>query len=136
MPKVAAGVYTIWENGRLVYVGMSGRGLAAEDIAAPDEPAKAKGLWTRLDSHASGRRSGDQFCVYVCDRFVVPHLSPEQQAHIGDGALSLDALTRQHIRENFEYRYVTVDNGRDALALERDVQRGAMSVGKPFLNPF
>lgn len=71
VPKVAAGVYTIWENGRLVYVGMSGRGLAAEDIAAPDEPAKAKGLWTRLDSHASGRRSGDQFCVYVCDRFVV-----------------------------------------------------------------
>ena len=135
VPKVAAGVYTVWEHGRLVYVGMSGRGLAAEDIAAPDEPAKAKGLWTRLDSHASGRRSGDQFCVYVCDRFVVPHLSPEQQVQIGDGVLSLDALTRDHIRDRFEYRYVTVDNGRDALALERDVQRGAMSVGKPFLNP-
>ncbi len=44
-------------------------------------------------------------------------------------------LTRKYIRENFEYRYVAVDNGRDALALERDVQRGAMSVGKPFLNP-
>lgn len=135
VPKVAAGVYTVWEQGRLVYVGMSGRGLAAEDIAAPDEPAKAKGLWTRLDSHASGRRSGDQFCVYVCDRFVVPHLSPQQQVQIGDGVLSLDALTRKYIRDRFEYRYVTVDNGRDALALERDVQRGAMSVGKPFLNP-
>lgn len=96
---------------------------------------KAKGLWTRLDSHASGRRSGDQFCVYVCDRFVVPHLSPQQQVQIGEGVLSLDALTREHIRDRFEYRYVTVDNGRDALALERDVQRGAMSVGKPFLNP-
>lgn len=36
------------------------RARAAEDVA---EPAKAKGLWTRLDSHASGRRSGDQFCV-------------------------------------------------------------------------
>ncbi len=136
VPKVAAGVYTVWEQGRLVYVGMSGRGLAAEDLDAPDEPVKAKGLWTRLDSHASGRRSGDQFCVYVCDRFVVPGLSPQQQAQIGDGILSLDALTRKHIHDHFEYRYVTVGNGSEAFALEREVQRGALSVGKPFLNPF
>ena len=135
VPKVAAGVYTVWENSRLVYVGMSGRSLTAEDIAAPDEPSKAKGLWTRLDSHASGRRSGDQFCVYVCDRFVVPRLTDEQQAQIGDGVLSLDALTRQHIREHFEYRYVPLDNGKDAFALEREVQRGGLAAGKPFLNP-
>ena len=45
----------------------------------PDEPKKAKGLWTRLNSHAIGRSSGDQFCVYACDRFVVPHLSDHQQ---------------------------------------------------------
>ena len=135
VPKVAAGVYTVWEHGRLIYVGMSGRALTAEDIDAPDEPTKAKGLWTRLDSHASGRRSGDQFCVYVCDRFVVPQLSAQQQAEIGEGRLSLDALTRKHIRDNFEYRYVTVGNGKDAFALERDVQRGALSIGKPFLNP-
>jgi hypothetical protein len=75
VPKVAAGVYSVWENGRLIYVGMSGRGLAAEDIDAPDEPVKAKGLWTRLDSHASGRKSGDQFCVYICDRSSC-HASP------------------------------------------------------------
>jgi hypothetical protein len=113
---------------------MSGRSLTAEDIDAPDEPTKAKGLWTRLDSHASGRRSGDQFCVYVCDRFVVPHLSAQQQAKIGEGTLSLDALTRKHIHDHFEYRYATVRNGGDAFALEREVQRGAMSVDKPFLN--
>jgi hypothetical protein len=58
VPKVAAGVYSVWEQGRLIYVGMSGRGLAAEDIDAPDEPVKAKGLWTRLDSHASGAPAG------------------------------------------------------------------------------
>jgi hypothetical protein len=45
--------------------------------------------------------------VYICDRFVVPHLSDEQQAQVGDGVLSLDVLTRQCIREHFEYRYVT-----------------------------
>ena len=131
VPKVAVGVYTVWDYGRLIYVGMSGRALTAEDTDAPDEPTKTKGLWTRLDSHASGRRSGDQFCVYVCDRFVVPQLSAQQQTEIGAGGLSIDALTR----DNFEHRYVTVGNGKDAFALERDVQRGALSVGKPFLNP-
>jgi hypothetical protein len=34
-----------------------------------------------------------------------------------------------------EYRYVSLPNGKDALALEREVQRGALAVGKPFLNP-
>lgn len=47
-----------------------------------------------LNSHAMGRRSGDQFCVYVCGRFVVPRLTSAQQAEVGDGRLSLDALTR------------------------------------------
>jgi hypothetical protein len=135
VPKVAAGVYTVWDQGRLVYVGMSGRALTLDGIDAPDEPAKAKGLWTRLNSHASGRRSGDQFCVYVCDRFVVPRLTVEQQAQIGDGLLSLDALTRKHIHDHFEYRYVTLQNGAEAFALERDVQRGALAAGKPALNP-
>jgi hypothetical protein len=77
-----------------------------------------------LNSHWSGRRSGDQFCVYVCDRFVVPHLSDQQQAQIGDGVLSLDTLTRERIHDHFEYRYVTVVNGKDAFALERELQRG------------
>jgi hypothetical protein len=132
---VASTAVRVWWHGRLIYVGMAGRGLTADDITAPDEPRTAKGLWTRLNSHASGRRSSDQLCVYVCDRFVVPQLSAQQQAEIGAGGLSLDALTRKHIRDNFEYRYVTVGNGTDAFALEREVQRGALSVGKPFLNP-
>ena len=133
VPKVAAAVYTIWDAGRLIYVGMAGRGLAAEDLYAPDEPVKAKGLWTRLNSHASG--SGDQFCVYVCDRFVVPHLSVQQQAQIAEGELALDALTRTLIHDRYEYRFITTPDGATAFALEREVQRGALSAGKPFLNP-
>jgi len=65
----------------------------ANEVDSPDEPVKAKDLWTRLNSHASGRRSGDQFCVYVCDRFVVPALSVAQQAQIAEGRLALDKLT-------------------------------------------
>jgi hypothetical protein len=135
VPKVAAGVYTIWERSRFIYVGMSGRTMTSESVDAPDEPAKAKGLWTRLGSHASGRRSGDQFCVYICDRFVVPRLSVEQQAQVATGVLSLDALTRSYVQDRLCYRFATLRNGKEAFALERDLQRGAMSVGKPFLNP-
>ena len=133
--RLRQGVYTIWDSGRLIYVGMAGRGLGAKDLDAPDEPVKAKGLWTRLNSHASGRRSGDQFCVYVCDRFVVPYLSVEQQAKVAEGELALDALTRTLIHDRYEYRYVTTPDGAAAFALEREVQRGALNAGKPFLNP-
>jgi len=93
------------------------------------------GLWTRLNSHASGRRSGDQFCVYVCDRFVVPTLTADRQGQIADGQLALDKLTRQLIHDRYAYRFVTARDGAAVLALERDIQRGALEVGKPFLNP-
>ena len=86
---MTAGVYTIWDADRFIYVGMAGRGLRPEDLDSPDEPRKAKGLRDRLNSHASGRRSGDQFCVYVCDRFVVPTLTVDQQAQIANGQLAL-----------------------------------------------
>src|SRR6476661_1228557 len=56
-----AGVYTIWHSdGRFMYVGMSGRGMTTETIRR-NTP---QGIYTRLQSHASGRRSGAQFCVY------------------------------------------------------------------------
>jgi hypothetical protein len=47
VPKVSAGVYTIWEADRLIYGGMAGRGIRADNVDSPDEPVKAKGLWTR-----------------------------------------------------------------------------------------
>ena len=64
MPAVAPGAYTIWEGPDLVYVGMASSSLTAEAILHNlDDPTKVVGLRTRLDSHASGRRSGDQFCL-------------------------------------------------------------------------
>jgi hypothetical protein len=50
---------------------------------------------------------------------------------LADGALSLDALTRQFIHERYEYRFVTTPSGAGALTLERDVQRGALAVVSP-----
>jgi site-specific DNA recombinase len=74
VPTFGAGVYTIWhKDGRFIYVGMSGRGMTGETIRR-NTP---QGLYTRLQSHASGRRSGDQFCVYVADRLVLATLAQE-----------------------------------------------------------
>ena len=88
VPRRAAGVYTVWRDEEFIYVGMSGRGAQREDFVADSgRPSQAKGLWTRLNSHASGRRSGDQFNVYVCDRFIVPGLTAAQQHQVGQGQL-------------------------------------------------
>jgi hypothetical protein len=112
VPRRAAGVYTIWRGEDFIYVGMSGRGAQREDlVAVPGRHSAPKGLWTRLNSHASGRRSGDQFNVYVCDRFIVPVLTLGQQRDIGAGHLLLDQMTRDFIRATFSYRFIIHDDG-------------------------
>lgn len=130
VPKVAAGVYTIWDAEHFVYVGMAGRAITAERTSS-----KPTGLWDRLRSHADGRRSGNQFCIYVCDRFIVPNLTSDEQARIGAGTLSLDHLTRRYIHDRLAYRYVTTPTPGEARTLERHVQTGALQAGTPFLNP-
>ena len=135
VPLAAAGVYTIWRSGEHIYVGMAGRGLSAGDIAARSEHGRKTGLWSRLESHASGRRSGDQFCVYVSDRLVLPGLTAEQIAQIAAGGLALDLLVRQWIRSELSFRFATTPDGPSALELERRIQAGALRAGKPFLNP-
>jgi hypothetical protein len=82
------------------------------------------GLWTRLNSHASGRRSGDQLNVYICDRFIIPALTPAQQHDIGHGHLLLDQLTRAYIRQHLNYRFQVFPDGTSALAIERDIRAG------------
>ncbi len=64
---------------------------------------KKYGLVTRLDSHAKGRLSGDQFNVYVANRLVIPGLEQSQLPRFADGSLTLDPLTRQYTRQHFQY---------------------------------
>ncbi len=113
---------------------MSGRGAQAEDFTVSSD-GKAVGLWTRLRSHATGRRSGDQFNVYICDRFVVPTLTQEQQQAIAAGRLLLDQMTKNFINQNLTYRYLVCQDGTEALAIERSVRAGELPAGRPYLNP-
>jgi hypothetical protein len=134
IPQIAAGVYTIWRGTEFVYVGMAGRGNAAKE-----EQAKLKGkpwgLYNRLESHASGGRSGDRFCIYICDRFVVPTLSRTELRQAGTGELNFDRRTREFIRTELAFRFMKTPDGEKALQLEDEVRRGALPAGKPTLNP-
>jgi len=135
VPKVCAGVYTIWDCQRFIYVGMAGRSLSSEGLLAARNAGKLTGLYSRLASHASGRRSGDQFCVYLGDRFVLPSLTAEAIEAISEGRLSFDSRIREFVRERLTYRFVESESGHEAHALEREVRSGALQAGKPFLNP-
>jgi hypothetical protein len=132
VPAFGAGVYTIWHgDGRFIYVGMSGRGIAAETIRR-NTP---HGIYTRLRSHASGRRSGDQFCVYVADRLVLPALSQQDIAAIASGRHHMDAFVRRYIHENLSYRFVIVPDGAAAYTVEAAIKNGQWEHGRPLLNP-
>jgi len=132
LPRFGAGVYTVWDGGgRFIYVGMSGRGIT-DQTARRNSP---HGLHTRLASHASGRRSGDQFCVYVADRLVLPILSPGDIAAISSGEHQMDAFVRRYIHENLRYRFLMLPDGATAYRYETAIKDGDWDHGRPLLNP-
>jgi hypothetical protein len=116
-------VYTIWDDaGELIYVGVAGRN------------PQGKGLASRLLSHVSGRRNGDQFCVYVADHYVLPGLGRGQVEAIRDGRLSMDGLVRERIHAAFVFRFVVVEDYATALGIERAVKAGQLNSVPPRLN--
>ena len=130
VPRIAVGVYAIWKGDELIYCGMSGR-----NINSKTKTKKKKGLITRLASHAKGRLSGNQFCVYVANRLVIPSLTVNELALFTSGKLTLDAKTREFIHKHLEYAYALVPTAEDAYALEREARDGTTFGQKPSLNP-
>jgi len=124
-------VYVIWQGEELLYAGMSGR----EIEKAVKDGKKKYGLITRLASHASGRLSGDQFCVYVANRIVIPELKQSQLNKFRDGTVTLDQMTKKFIRTKLEYQYLLLDRSQDAYDLENHCRKGAIFGRKPLLNP-
>jgi hypothetical protein len=131
IPLVTAGAYAVWDGNELIYCGMSGREL--EKAVAAEK--KRYGLLGRLNSHAGGRLSGNQFCVYVANRLVVPSLQNGDLERFRSGEMTLDRLTRTYIRDRFEYQYAVLPSSKDAFAMERACRDGSKFGVKPLLNP-
>lgn len=124
------GVYTVWQGATFLYVGISGKTVTEQS----DDRKKDKGLFKRLNSHASGRRGGDQFCLFVCDRLILPTLTSQKLENVGRGTLSLDSRTQTFIRDHLSYRFVPVTLIQKAKKIEDLIKAGALSIGKPVLN--
>ena len=138
VPRVAAGCYTIWDSERrLTYAGMAGRSLTADiiDAAESDPGIRVTGLRDRLASHRAGRRSGDQFCVYVCGRLVLPTLTREQIAEAAAGTRRLDDEVRRFIHDRLGYRWVATSDGCEAFELEVTLLTEGIAGSLPMLNP-
>jgi hypothetical protein len=131
VPTVAAGAYAVWRGGSLFYCGMSGRGIEGARAAGRTR----YGLATRLTSHASGRLSGDQFCVYVANRLVIPELDPADLPRFATGEMRLDELVRRYIYDHLDYQYLVTETSREAFDIEGEARRGEVFGQKPVLNP-
>jgi predicted GIY-YIG superfamily endonuclease len=117
IPKGKLGVYLIYQEGRWIYIGMS-----------------FKNLQSRLSQHASGRRSGDQFCVDVGDRLVMSKLSIDQMKGVFFGEYSLDDAIKEFVRSQLSYRYLLVADDPTARALEKHGLEIAKGQGAKLLN--
>jgi hypothetical protein len=128
IPPVAAGVYLIWDGEDLIYVGMSGRQIEK------NLHKRRYGLYNRLQAHSSGRLSGDQFCVYVANRLVIPNLTQEQLGQFRDDDINLDMLTKEYVQQ-LDYQFCVVDSSKEAFSLEEACKQGAFEGRVPLLNP-
>ena len=118
-------IYPVWDKeDKFIYIGISGLQKSLEK----------RSPLSRMVSHCSGMRSGDQFCVYIHDFFVIPNLLKEKDYKPERG--SLDKLTKQYIHENLSYRFISFnsdDSDTIVRRLENEIKSGALGL-KPFLN--
>ena len=136
IPLIAAGVYTVYDiSDRFLYVGMAGASLnTLRKKKLSQIPGRKSGLYDRLNSHASGYRSGDRFNIYICDLFVLNTLTKAQIEAISGGRMSLDSLNKNYIRKELSYRYILTEYSV-VRKLEDYIQRNGVNGVLPTINP-
>ena len=125
IPQKGSIIYTVFDkSGTFIYVGIAGIQKSLENRSST----------SRMMSHSSGRRSGDQFCVYVHDVFVIPELVKRGTYEPSRGLL--DRLTKEYIQENLSYRFCSFQNDdsiKIVRSLETKIKNGCCG-SKPHLN--
>jgi len=105
-----SGVYTAWLSVfgecRCLYVG------------------KSSNLSNRVWSHFTGKRGGDQFCLYVYDRYV------HDKRPLGLSTPEVDKKTGEWIRRRTKFRWVELPEDKISRA-EKFLRKN----WKPILNP-
>ena len=125
IPKTGSIIYSVWDHDeKFIYIGISGLQKALEK----------RDPLSRMVAHASGNRSGDQFCVYIHDFFVIPELIRTGIYNPSRG--ELDRLTKSYIHHNLYYRFVSFqsdDSDSVVRRLENKIKMGETGV-MPLLN--
>ena len=125
IPKNGSIIYSVWDiNELFIYIGISGLQKSLEK----------RNPLSRIISHASGLRSGDQFCVYIHDFFVIPNLMKEKDYKPERGYL--DKLTKTYIHANLSYRFIGFegdDSDMIVRRLENQIKSGVLGL-TPILN--
>lgn len=92
-------IYAVWDRkDNFIYIGISGIQKSIEK----------RNPQSRMVSHASGRRSGDQLCVYIHDYFVIPELVKNGSFKPARGIL--DKLANKYIQTNLNYRFLAFES--------------------------
>ncbi len=127
IPRYGSIIYTVFLDKReFIYVGIGGlSGKTVHD----------RNPRSRILQHTQGRRSGDQFCIYIQDFYVIPSLMGTPYRPVKG---YLDRLTKEFIQSRLMYRYAVIQtehSDRDVRNLEREIQSGKHGNPLPTLNP-
>ena len=126
VPAFGSIIYTVFLDGTdYIYVGIGGLAGATVQDRNPR---------SRIIQHAQGRRSGDQFCIYIQDFYVIPSIINTQYTPKKG---YIDMLTKEFIQKRLSYRYLVVqsdDSDKIVRRLERELQSNEHGFGVPKLN--
>lgn len=119
-------LYTVFlDRSEFIYVGIGG---------TMGKSVKDRNPRSRIKQHAQGWRSGDQFCIYIQDFYVIPELV---KTNYTPKKGYLDQLTREFIQSRLTYRYLVIqteDSNKIVRQLERELQSNKYGHGVPTLN--
>ena len=119
-------LYTVFlDRSEFIYVGIGG---------TMGKTVKDRNPRSRIKQHAQGWRSGDQFCIYIQDFYMIPELV---KTNYTPKKGYLDQLTREFIQSRLTYRYLVIqaeDSNKVVRQLERELQSNKYGHGVPTLN--